>query len=83
MAGRTGLTTVDERGREVQSMQRGQSKRQRPEEALRVLWEEGTVDTQLWGRFAAAGATHYDQPEDCANFADALYIEMMLRQSGQ
>lgn len=70
---------VDEGGREIHRS--GNARRARSlEDVYDELWDGGKVDVNKWCEFASARATTGAEPEDAANFADELYMQLILRQ---
>lgn len=71
----------DDAGREVQRTIGRTGRARSAEEQLLDLWEGAKVDKAQWAKFAAAALAAGQPPEDAANSADALYMEMIRREN--
>lgn len=78
---------LDERGRPIHRVGSGARGRKQPiEREYAELWKNDKVDKRLWAQFAAGAAPGRDGAEsaqNAADFADHMYMQMMLREQGE
>lgn len=80
---------LDERGREVQRTE-GRAKTRSVEDQLIGLWEGAKIDLLTWNQYFAAamqqpqfdeaGKPYACSPEDAADLADQMYLQLLIRQ---
>ena len=84
---RNEATELDDRGRPVHRMGAGKRGRKQPiEREYAQLWKDDKIDKRLWAQFASGAAPGRDGPEsaqNAADFADLMYMQMMLREQGE
>lgn len=71
---------LDEGGREQQRTPGKGSRRKTVEDELLSLWEEAKIQKEHWVQFAAAYARSGMAPEEAADAADSLYMELIKRE---